>query len=143
MKELNLIPPEILPQLEKNIQQHDQSKYSSEEFNGYRKRFYPINDAEKFNSKAEFSKAWEHHKLHNPHHWESPQWYDSHRKMAIKAMQPVYVYEMVCDWQAMSLKLGGNCLKYYQNTPYITIAPETKTLLIPLLEAVSKAFPEH
>ena len=51
------------------IESHDSSKYSEEEFEYYRMHFYPINDEEKEMSEEMFDKAWEHHYLNNPHHW--------------------------------------------------------------------------
>jgi len=51
---------------------HDISKFSHEEFIGYRRKFYehkyevqedPVTD-------MLFDRAWEHHKKYNHHHWE-------------------------------------------------------------------------
>ena len=78
------------------IANHDQSKYSDEEFDPYRIKFYPTL-AEKISddNEEDFQAAWDHHKLINPHH---PQyWYDYENKVA-KEMPLEYILEMICDW---------------------------------------------
>lgn len=78
---------------------HDLSKYGITEFCSSAKYFQgdksPI-DAEKM--KKGYSLAWQHHKGHNPHHWEY--WIDNvgtRRNDAIEIPYE-YVVEMVCDW---------------------------------------------
>ena len=61
---------EIVKIIDKNIPNHDNSKYGEEEWEPYRKRFYPINEEEKISSKKEFTKSWQHHKKNNTHHHE-------------------------------------------------------------------------
>ena len=139
MKRMELVPPEILPQLEKNVEAHDKSKYSEEEFDGYRCKFFPVSDSEKFAARSAFGRAWEHHKIHNLHHWESPTWFDPKTRTA-KPMDPVYVYEMICDWQAMSLKFGGNCLEWFQSQTRMYLAPETRALAISIMEKIITVF---
>ena len=91
-----------------DIKLHDQSKYSEYEFEAYRKNFFPISDEEKENNKEDFDKAWEHHYMNNPHHWD----YWWHR---YQPMPTIFIIEMVCDWQAMGYKFGNNSLEYYNN----------------------------
>lgn len=50
------------------ISKHDVSKLSTEEFDGYRQFFYPVDGDKK--DRNVFDKAWEHHFRNNPHHWE-------------------------------------------------------------------------
>lgn len=92
--------------LGENIQKHDLSKFSDEEFNPYRNWFYPCLNEEK--NKESFDKAWEHHYLNNPHH---PQYWV--RENYIEDMPPIYLAEMLIDWEAMSMKFGGNTYDYY------------------------------
>ena len=54
--------------LNDRISRHDQSKYDSCEFGGYRQFFYPENANEK--NAIMFSHAWNHHQKANDHHWE-------------------------------------------------------------------------
>lgn len=140
MKRMDIIPTEIRDQLEKNVAVHDASKYSPEEFDAYRRQWFPVSPQEKAAAKRDFLKAWDHHKEHNLHHWESPKWTNPHTKVAIP-MDPVYVYEMVCDWQAMSLKFGGNCLQWFNQQKRITLHPATRDLAISIMEKVIVAFP--
>lgn len=78
---------------------HDLSKYGVTEFCSSAKYFQgnrsPI-DAEK--TEKGYSLAWQHHKGHNPHHWEY--WIDNvgTRKNDAIEIPYEYVVEMVCDW---------------------------------------------
>lgn len=78
---------------------HDNSKYGITEFCSSAKYFQgnrsPI-DAEK--EDRGYSLAWQHHKGHNPHHWEY--WIDevgTCENVALK-MPWKYALEMICDW---------------------------------------------
>lgn len=78
---------------------HDLSKFGFTEFFSSAKYFQgtssPI-DAEK--KATGYSLAWQHHKGHNPHHWEY--WIDNlgtYQNDAIKIPYE-YVIEMICDW---------------------------------------------
>ena len=89
---------------------HDESKYSDEEFDAYRRYFYSIDDKEKEESEEDFELAWKHHYENNPHH---PEYW-------IKDGEPVdmkieYIVEMACDWIAMSYSKGGTALKYLED----------------------------
>lgn len=78
---------------------HDLSKFGLTEFFSSAKYFQgnrsPI-EAEK--EVDGYSLAWQHHKGHNPHHWEY--WIDN---VGTRANTPIkipyeYVVEMICDW---------------------------------------------
>lgn len=78
---------------------HDLSKYSFTEFFSSAKYFQgtssPI-DIEK--REKGYSLAWQHHKGHNPHHWEY--WIDNvgtYKNTPCKIPYE-YVIEMICDW---------------------------------------------
>jgi len=78
---------------------HDNSKFGITEFFTSARYFQgdssPI-DAEK--REKEYSLAWQHHKGHNPHHWEY--WLDelgTRKNKPIKMPWP-YLVEMMCDW---------------------------------------------
>jgi hypothetical protein len=77
---------------------HDNSKFGPTEFWASAKYWQssrsPI-DAEK--EACGYSLAWQHHKGHNPHHWEY--WLDNlgtHQNTGLK-MPIEYVIEMICD----------------------------------------------
>lgn len=78
---------------------HDNSKYSITEFAPSARFFQgdksPI-DEEK--AKRGYSLAWQHHKGHNPHHWEYWTDFDSDGQIIANKIPYKYVVEMVCDW---------------------------------------------
>ena len=91
-----------------NILSHDISKRSQEEFDAYRKRFYPTEKekSEKWDEiKKNFHTAWVHHYRNNPHHVE---YWDG------KDMELCYILELYCDWKSVSLLKGGNPYRFYQ-----------------------------
>ena len=100
----------------KQIYKHDQSKWFPEEFDAYRKYFYPT-DKEKANKnfkiliKSEFDKAWEHHHKNNGHH---PEHWNKQNDCFIN-MPLVYIIEMMCDWYAMSKHFGTDCYEWWKN----------------------------
>lgn len=133
--------------IESNIIMHDRSKYGLEEFEPYRKYFYPISKNEKEKCKNEFDKAWVHHYMNNPHHWDY--WW------AIKSKMPIqFVVEMICDWIAMGIKFNekdpiGDTIKWY-NDNYKDIhfidddtTMETRALIKRFLDALKNNYEER
>ena len=102
---------------------HDMSKFSENEFDGYRQYFYP-NDGETKNKEL-FDKAWECHYKRNDHHWEF--WVIDGKPTE---MSKIALAEMICDWIAMSMVFGNTALSYYEeNKEKINLAPETRLRL--------------
>lgn len=102
-EKLNISPSLLLS----NINKHDQSKYSDEEFNAYRNYFYPCNDEIK--DEKMFNNAWEHHYKENPHHEDY--WIDD--SGIPKDMPKIYIAEMLLDWAAMAITFDDNVYEYY------------------------------
>lgn len=98
-------------ELKERIDVHDDSKYEDEEFEAYRKNFYPINDEEKEDNKEAFDKAWEHHWKNNRHHWEARQ-NDPEEIMTKRII--LDCIENVLDWMAMGYKFGDRPYQYYE-----------------------------
>lgn len=92
------------------VQNHDSSKYSREEFDAYRKYFYPISPEEKEKCKDEFDAAWKHHYMNNMHHWDY--WYYSGN---MDSMPMHFVIEMICDWKAMEYAGYDSTVKWYED----------------------------
>lgn len=97
---------------------HDLSKFGPTEFFSSAKYFQgnrsPI-DAEK--EDHGYSIAWQHHKGHNPHHWEY--WIDD---IGTKQNTPLpipreYIVEMICDWIAAGIIYSGNKCDF--RIPYV------------------------
>ena len=80
---------------------HDLSKYGPTEFISSAKHFQgnrsPI-EAEK--EELGYSLAWNHHKGHNPHHWEYWTDFDENGNIIAQRIPYKYVIEMICDWIA-------------------------------------------
>ena len=88
---------------------HDESKYSVEEYDAYDKYFYGGNRSYKV--VQDFNYAWLHHIHNNPHHWQY--WVlledDPENGMPYKALEiPVpVIFEMIADWWSFSWKSGN------------------------------------
>ena len=85
--------------LRNEVEWHDVSKFSKEEFAQYRAHFFPVSDEDKRSSGM--LDAWEHHKQENPHHHETVR----HR---------LDVIHMIIDWTAMGYKFGDTAQQYYE-----------------------------
>lgn len=98
--------------LKYNVSNHDKSKFDSEEFVLYRKKFYPVTNEEY--SEDDFNKAWLHHIKNNNHHWNSWSYIDNEGVVSVE-IPDIYIAEMVLDWIAMSMTKGGDPLKFYNS----------------------------
>lgn len=108
-----------------NVRHHDESKYTDIEFEGYRQYFYPCSDEEK--NKDMFDLAWIHHQNHNPHH---PEYWIDRSENNIKDMPPIYIAEMLLDWEAMRIKFGGTTYEYYiKNRDKKRLSENTKKII--------------
>jgi hypothetical protein len=96
--------------IDKEIEYHDISKMSEQEFIQYRKAFYPTESEIKI-GEYDMSEAWAHHKEHNTHHWEN--WTNTHDKDLIY-WSNVHCVCMICDWMAMGYKFGDTAKTYYE-----------------------------
>lgn len=95
--------PEVdLGEIDRNIRQHDASKYEPDEFDAYCNYFYPCPGFEK--DEDAFDYAWLMHQHRNPHHHQH--WVlirDEGEKQPLD-MHFKYICEMLCDWHSFSLK---------------------------------------
>ena len=74
------------------IKEHDESKYSEEEFEPYAQRWH--GDKKKT---LEYEEAWKHHWMNNEHH---PEYWLG------EDMPYIYILEMLCDWGSFSIDKG-------------------------------------
>ncbi len=74
------------------IEEHDDSKFSEEEFEPYAQKWF--GDKKKT---LEYEEAWKHHWMNNEHHPEF--WLG-------EDMPLIYILEMICDWGSFSIKSG-------------------------------------
>ena len=86
-------------EMDRNIEKHDETKYSKEEFQPYVDHFYGNNGGEQKEESPEYQKAWRHHYNNNPHH---PEFWGKGTDMPFSAF-----LEMMCDWWSFSWKNGN------------------------------------
>lgn len=123
-----LIDKEILDKLYKRILNHDKSKYSKEEFDAYRKNFFPINKKEKEENLKDFEKALEHHYKNNTHHWQNRQYKENFD--ITNDEEIVDVLENILDWVAMGYEFKNIVKEYYdKNKNNIVLNPKEKVFL--------------
>lgn len=124
---------------------HDDSKYENEEFESYRRKFFP-RDGEKPISDYEFNKAWLHHIHNNPHHPEY--WiYQDYEELKSKGKAQIFYYpmdddaiiEMLCDWIAMSYKFNNKVYDWYKESNKGDILNEdTRFIVEEILKAIKR-----
>lgn len=94
----------------KELEEHDSSKYSKEEYKAYDDYFYGKSNRTSDVSKAiemlkvdkAFDYAWLHHLHNNPHHWQY--WVlnnDDGTKEALDIPKE-YIKQMIADWASFS-----------------------------------------
>jgi hypothetical protein len=94
---------------DEQLAQHDQSKWSIEEFPHYARHFHGnVSPVDRPFVSTAFAKAWLHHLHQNAHHWQhfifpdgfSPQ--GSEVENGVVEMPPNFALEMVADWSGAS-----------------------------------------
>lgn len=102
------------------VDDHDKSKYSAEEFEGYRCYFYPTEEESadpetKAFNKKKFDAAWLHHLRNNAHHPEFWIYRDENDIPKCHPMDPIHVAEMLLDWAGMSIAKHDTAYLYWAN----------------------------
>lgn len=93
---------------EQQLEMHDRSKWTHEEFPGYAYHFHGGGAPDKF------AKAWLHHIHNNPHHWQHwifPDNYtpkDSKVENGVVEMPQHFALEMIADWMGASKAYTGD-----------------------------------
>lgn len=131
---------EYLNELQSKINVHDKSKWSEEEFEPYRKNFFPINNEEKENNKSDFDKAWEHHYTNNDHHWQY--WLDldeeTLKPFEERKVKLAYL-EMIADWTGMGYKFGDTAYEYYSaHKDEIRLYPQLEDWVVNIMKQLDK-----
>lgn len=110
---------------------HDLSKFSPAEWGGY-VRWFMVKDKSP-EAKADFDAAWEHHWMHNPHHWN---YWAGGDGSFLTAMPEKYAREMVADWAGAGRAITGRweVKEWYAKTKDDKILhPDTRALVERLL----------
>ena len=103
---------EVLIMLKQRVVLHDITKLMNDEFDAYRKHFFPINKKEKENNLENFNRAWQHHYDVNAHHWQHRRHKTDFDKK--DPVQVVDVLENVCDWLAVGYTYKNRPFQYYE-----------------------------
>lgn len=133
--------------LRPEIEAHDDSKYSDEEFEPYRRHFDKTIQEELYDKEnpdeaeiveQEFDRAWQHHIYLNPHHPEFWLYTDiqngalvpleTPRENGPRDMDLANIIHMICDWMGMSLKFRN---KYSPVSWYNSQAQEERRAMSP------------
>lgn len=129
------IEKESKREIDELILVHDDSKFGKEEFEPYRKNFYPISLEEKKENKSNFFKAWKHHYTNNLHHWN---WWSETGNKSYMTFN--FVVEMCCDWIAMSMANKGNALQWFYQQTNIDLGVKQKSFVEELLNEYYKYY---
>jgi hypothetical protein len=106
------------------VENHDLSKFSKEEFVQYRDSFFPVKTTDKKNSGMD--SAWENHKQKNHHHHETAENY-------------MDIVHMVIDWTAMGYKFGDTAQEYYErNRNKINLSSNHKRFMYEIFDKIKK-----
>lgn len=105
---LSILPDVVFDTLKEDIENHDMSKYSLDEYDAYDNYFYGEQTSEVL---EQFNYAWLHHIHNNPHHWQH--WVliqdkggfnkDPDKIIALD-MPDNDILHMICDWWSFSWK---------------------------------------
>ena len=140
-----------IDEISENIKNHDASKFSGEEFEWYRKKYFPINDEEANEVMDKISDVFKLHYSRNPHHWEF--WlnedgdldYSKHGSEDIDEDIMIAYIEMLCDWASFGLKKNNPRevrTWYISNKPKMTLWPKEQEILEEILKEYVSKFPE-
>lgn len=101
-----------------SIVNHDKSKYSDEEFDGYRLYFDPTpyeqTLGEDFHKMVinKFNSAWKHHYSNNDHH---PHFWINIKEDRYVDMPLYAIIHMLSDWASFSINNGGSTIEWWTN----------------------------
>ena len=113
------------------IKEHDESKFSEEEFEPYAQKWHGNGI-----KTPEYEAAWEHHWQNNEHH---PEYWLG------EDMPYIYILEMICDWGSFSIAKGDfkELSDFYFNKakddPEKNLSDATKEIIEDLLIKINSA----
>lgn len=128
-----------------NIEKHDSSKTSSDEYFAYDAYFYGGNKS--YQVVKDFNVAWLKHIHRNPHHWQH--WVlinDEPGEGTIVLDMPYkYIIEMICDWWAFSW-ISGNLYEifdwYDKHKDHIKLSDKTRLKVDGILSKIRQRLDE-
>lgn len=135
---------------EDELENHDSSKFSEDEYYAYDIYFYPdengMYDSDKEAAERLFEYAWLHHQNTNPHHWQY--WVLINDEDGIYPLEMPFmdVCEMVADWGSFAFqkKNGNELLMWYESHKDKMILHETTRMLVEeLVPELARLIDEH
>ena len=128
--------------LEGAVNIHDMSKFTTDEFGGYRVAFYPIEEEKSAfglddpeNVDKVLADAWEHHYKYNNHHPEHWVYENGYAEF----MSRINIAEMILDWLAMQFTSGKPVFEWYDaNKDRLNFNPLTRKAVEITLKAVKE-----
>ena len=117
------------------IKEHDESKFSEEEFEPYAQKFYGPQDinGKPLDFVPGYDEAWTHHWTNNEHHPEH--WLG-------EDMPKIYILEMLCDWGSFSIDKSDltELINYYyseaKDDEEKNLSDNTKTIIEEILDKI-------
>jgi len=119
--------------LRRQVELHDLSKFSKEEFVQYRQSFYPTDSEDHLSNEniKLFDLAWDNHKRCNQHHHET-------------LKNRLDVVHMVIDWTAMGYKFGDTAQEYYEKHQHeINISEANKITMYEIFDKIKETNQTH
>ena len=110
--------------LEERLADHDASKYSKEEFEGFRAYYFPTLEEEldienRGLRKKQYDAAWLHHLRNNAHHPEFWMYMDDKNEVNYTPMDKIHVAEMLLDWAAMGIFFKKTAYEYWFDSIHV------------------------
>ena len=130
---------ELLTNIEILINDHDESKFKSDEFDAYCNYFYPNEESVK--DREAFNKAWFLHQRRNPHHWQYWCLLEDSGKIIPLDMPVKYICEMLCDWSSFQFVVDKNSTAnswYQKNKNKMVLSGSTRQTVEELLKIAPK-----
>jgi hypothetical protein len=132
-------------ELFRNINNHDDSKYSRDEYEAYDDYFYGKD--KNADVKKAFDYAWLHHIHNNPHHWQFWVLINDEAAEGIVAldMPHNYIIEMICDWWSFSWKTGNlrEIFKWYdEHKNHMKLSDKTRETVEDILGKIKDKLDE-
>lgn len=130
-------------EVEKQMAQHDKSKYEPDEYNAYGEYFYGNKKGIEHKDDIDFKYAWLFHQHRNPHHHQH--WLlkeDDGESLEALDMPDNYIQEMICDWMAFSIskKDINELFKWYsENKKKQIMSDKTRKSVEDYLDKIKKA----
>ena len=120
------------------IAEHDESKFSEEEFEPYAQKFYGKQDinGRPLEFVPGYDDAWKHHcecNEHHPEHWLG------------EDMPYIYILEMLCDWGSFGIAKGDmtELIDYYysnaKDDEEKNLSDATKEIIEEILDKIKEA----